>query len=186
MKRILVSVLGTRSRIARGLFTSVVINQNLLYATDTNRNTVHVFYHDSGWKLRNKIKLQFKINGWTVTLRVKHDHLICSNLSWAHEVIRVYALDGSLVQTFGNRGSGGEGEFYFPFVADADVDGSVLITDCYNNRLQVMSEQGEFSVLQLQWPVSKPRGAMFFNNQLYVTSWSKQTLCKYMPNSLLN
>ena len=61
-------------------------------------------------------------------------------------------------------------QFYRPIISDDDDDGSVLIADYYNDRLQVMSEQGEFSVLQLQPPAKWPRSAVLFNNQLYISS----------------
>ena len=82
----------------------------------------------------------------------------------------VYSLSGELLQTYGARGSRDAGQFDHPYICADDDDGSVLIADWNNDRLQVMSEQGEFSVLQLQPPVSRPLGAVLFNNQLYVVS----------------
>ena len=66
-----------------------------------------------------------------------------------------------------------------PYICADDDDGSVLIAGYINGRLQVMSEQGEFSVLQLQPPVSGPRIAVLFNNQLYVAKFDG-SLHKYM------
>ena len=63
--------------------------------------------------------------------------------------------------------------------SDDDDDCSVLIVDWGNDRLQVMSEQGEFTVLQLQPPVSRPRSAVLFKNNLIVASIDKFQIHKY-------
>ena len=75
-----------------------------------------------------------------------------------------------MLQTYGRSGRGDAGQLSSPVISNDDDDGSVLIADRDNNRLQVMSEQGEFSVLQLQPSVSEPRSAALFDNRLYVTS----------------
>ena len=82
-------------------------------------------------------------------------------------------------QTHGAYGSGDAGQFSWPYVCYADDDGNVLIADCYNERLQVMNKQGEFSVLRLQPYVSQPRSAVLFKGHLYVTSFDKKTVSKY-------
>ena len=138
-------LLGVRIKIVKGYFTSVVIHQNLLYAAETNENTVYVFYCDSNWKVKNKINLHFQMNRWTVTLCVRDDRLICSSGSWLGDMIQVYTLKGRFLQTYGTRGSGEAGQFRRPYICDAVDAGSVLIADCYNGKLQVLSEQGEFS-----------------------------------------
>ena len=84
-----------------------------------------------------------------------------------------------MLQTYGTPGRSDVGQLDCPFISGDDDDGSVLIADWGNNRLQVMSEQGEFSVLQLQPPVSRPRSAVLFNNNLYVTSYDKKAIYKY-------
>ena len=66
------------------------------------------------------------------------------------------------------------------YICDDDDDGSVLIVDNGNHRFQVMSEQGEFSVLQLQPPVAFSSSAVLFNNQLYVKSAWSNTISKFI------
>ena len=75
------------------------------------------------------------------------------------------------MQIHGPYRRGDTGQLSGPVISDNDDDGSVLIADHCRNGLQVMSEQGEFSVLQLQPPVSRPRSAVLWKDQLYVTSW---------------
>ena len=84
-----------------------------------------------------------------------------------------------MLQTYGTRGRGDEDKLNCPFIGDDDDDGSVLIVEYHINRLLVMSEQGEIGVLQLQPPVSGPRSAVLFNNQLYVTSWDDEAIYRY-------
>ena len=93
--------------------------------------------------------------------------------------MKVYSLSGELLQTYGARGGGDAAKLNGPFIGDDDDDGSVLIADYGNDRLQVMSEQGEFSVLQLQPPISQPCSAMLFNKQLYVISEDDNLIYKY-------
>ena len=66
-----------------------------------------------------------------------------------------------------------------PAVCDVDDDGRTLIVDIGNDRLQVMSEQGEFSVLQLQPPVTGPSAAVLLNDCLYLVSHYNRSIHKY-------
>ena len=99
------------------------------------------------------------------------------------DTVQVHSLRGELLQTHVAPGRRGAGQSKNRYICDDDDDGSVLIADCGNNRLQVMSEQGEFNVLQLKPPVSVPRSAVLFNNQLYLTSGTafshNDSICKY-------
>ena len=113
----------------------------------------------------------------TIKLRVINNDVICS--SGTNSEIHAYSLNGELLQAHGTPGSGEAGRFSKPYICDVDTAGSVLIADRDNNRLQVMSEQGEFRVLELQPEVSKPVSAVLFNGHLYVTSGDKKTIRKY-------
>ena len=117
------------------------------------------------------------MKGPTLTLSVSKNQLKCC--SFGSGIIKVYSLSGELLQTYGTHGRGDAGQLNLPYISDDDDDGSVLIADCSDNILQVMSEQGEFSVLQLQPPVLDPRSAVLFNNHLYVTSDDEQKIYKY-------
>ena len=172
-------------RIASGLFTSVVVHQDQVFAAECSKNQTQVFQHNdaSSLKLINIrcIDHDFEEKDSILTLSISNNQLKCC--SWGDGIIKVYSLSGELLQTYGTSGSGDAGQFNCPFISDDDDDGSVLIADCGNNRLQVMSEQGEFNVLQLKPPVSVPRSAVLFNNQLYLTSGTafshNDSICKY-------
>ena len=62
------------------------------------------------------------------------------------------------------------GQFNDPFICSDDSEGSILIADYFNDRLQVMTAAGEFSRVPLDPPVVEPNGAVLFNDVLYVTS----------------
>ena len=130
----------------------------------------------AGWAPTTTIAHDFNNKGDVLTLSISNNQLKCG--SSTDGVIKVYSLSGELLQTYGTSGVGDAGQF----ICNDDDDGSVLITD--NDRLQVMSEQGEFSVLQLQPPVPGPRSAVLFNNHIYVTSTRPSTtIYKYTCTS---
>ena len=125
------------------------------------------------------MKLGFSKNkdGGKINLCARNDRLTCS--SSAHNEIQVYSLTGEFLQAHGRPGSGEAGRLDSLRICYVDTAGSVLIADCGNDRLQVMSEQGEFAVLDLQPEVSRPLSAMIFSGHLYVTLYSKCTVHKY-------
>ena len=169
--------------IAPGRFTSVVVHRDQVYAADSKKSQTQVFQRNDimspRWIKIRSIDHDFNLKGFTLTLSISNNQLKCC--SAGDGIIKVYSLSGELLQTYGKQGCGDAGQLQCPFISDDDDDGSVLIADQGNNRLQVMSEQGEFSVLQLQPPVSEPRNAVLFNNQLYVMSDSyiNYKVCKY-------
>ena len=168
------------SEIASGDFASVVVHQDQVYAADVKKNQVQVFRHNDTASPPRWIKLTCIDHDFKkryLTLSISNNQLKCC--ATIEGVIKVYSLSGELLQTYGTRGRGGAGQLRRPYISDDDDDGSVLIADKFNNRLQVMSEQGEFSVLQLQPPISRPCSAVLFNNQLYVTSWDDAVITKY-------
>ena len=163
---------GELDFIASGRFTSVVVHQDLVYAAECRDNQTRVLQLEVGtsssphWRQLRSIDHDFASKSQTLTLSINSNQLKCC--PWAENSIKVYSLSGELLQTYGTLGRADAGQLYSPCISDDD--GSVLIADCGNNRLQVMSEQGEFSVLQLQSPVPQPCSAVLFNNNLYVTS----------------
>ena len=128
-----------------------------------------------GWLQLRSIDHDLDDGYYTLTLSISNNQLKCC--SAGDGTVKVYSLSGELLQTYGTTGRGDAGQLTYPYISDND--GCVLIADHYNDRLQVMSEQGEFSVLQLQPPVSRPRCAVLFGNQLYVTSEDGNAIYKY-------
>ena len=169
--------------IVNGSFTSVVIHQDQVYAADCENNQTQVFQHNdtssTRWTQTRFIDHDFEQKGSSLTLSISNNQL--KSCSFGDGSIKVYSLSGELLQTYGTPGRADAGQLYSPCISDDD--GSVLIADCGNNRLQVMSEQGEFSVLQLQPPVTSPLRAVLFKNHIYVTS-PPSTIIKYKSSHI--
>ena len=166
------------TRLQTGLFSGVVFHRTQLYGAECYRNEIHVFdYSQSALIQTRTVKLRFSAIGGTLRLRAGNNRLTCSNT--AHHEILVYSLSGKFLQAFSRQGSGDAGRLGSPIICDVDIEGSVLIADFDNNRLQVMSEQGEFRVLDLQPQVSQPESAVIFSGDLYVTSYKECTVYKY-------
>lgn len=70
-----------------------------------------------------------------------------------------------LLQTFGTR----EG-LERPFICSDVGNGRVLIADQVRDRLQVMTERGQFNTVPLQPPVSELFCAVVLDDHLYVAS----------------
>ena len=180
-------VAANAGRIVSGCFTSVVVHQDKIYAANSKQCQTQAFRYkktprwirigSTGWTKLKSIDHDFSARGSCLTLSISNNQLKCC--SAGDDIIKVYSLSGEWLQTYGTHGSGAAGQFNCPYISDDDGDGSVLIADYGNDRLQVMSEQGEFSVLQLQPPVLDPRSAVLFNNHLYVTSDDEQKIYKY-------
>ena len=160
-----------------------MVHQDQVYEADfIGNNQTRVFQlnrSDSlpGWCEQRSVDHDFGTEKNFLTLSISNNQLNCCSAENA--IIKVYSLNGELLQTYGAQGRGDACQLYCPFISDDDDDGSVLIADYGNNRLQVMSKQGQFSVLQLQPPVSRPRSAVLFKNHLYVTSEHDKRIYKY-------
>ena len=165
------------SIITSGRFTSVVVvHRDQVYAADCEQNQTQVFQHNdtassksaaaATWTKLRTIDHEFHNKFW-ITISISNNQLKCC--SAGDHIIKVYSLQsGELLRKNSTRGSAESNQLYCPFISDDD--GSALIAGSIKDRLQVMSEQGEFTVLQLEPPVPVPRSAVLFNNCLYVTS----------------
>ena len=68
------------------------------------------------------------------------------------------------------------------YICAIDVAGTVLIADCDNSHLQLLSSNGQWSFLQLQAPVEMPRSAWIMNDvpmnsvkiRFILTKWSNK------------
>ena len=133
---------------------------------------------DDGWEPCVTIIL---VHGTTsdmyMTMAVANNKLyVCS----AHDnEVYVVTPYGEVMATHGSSGSRLAGELDCPFLCAVDSDESMLVADCKNHRLQVCDRTGQWSVLDLQPPVSYPTRAAISGNKLYVSSWWGQKLTMY-------
>jgi DNA-binding beta-propeller fold protein YncE len=63
--------------------------------------------------------------------------------SKAHRIVVYDLKSGNLVRTFGKRGTG-EGEFAFPTAIAVTKEGTLLVVDQINARVQALAEDGSF------------------------------------------
>ena len=113
----------------------------------------------------------------SVPLAVHGDQITCCSV-WENE-ITAYSLSGELLRTHSGFGDIGVSQFNHLTLCDVDDDDRALVIDYNNDRLQVMSGQGEFSVLQLAPPVAMPNRAVLFNDCLYLVSHYDRFIHKY-------
>ena len=168
------------SCIESGWFTSVVVHGDLIYAAAYNivtANKIYVLRHtDQLPKPWERIH-RFSVMRGNITLRVRKDQImVCSA---AKNRIAVYSMNGELECTYGKKGYSSSGHVYDPIICNDDDDGSVLIADRYNNRLQVMSPCRVFSIVMLEPSVQWPVGAALYENSLFVTSSAAKIIYKY-------
>lgn len=157
--------------------TNVATYQNRVYATHTTggRTDIHEYTFDVNWLGRHIVDMTSEA-GW-MTLSARGNDVTCC--STKNGKIGVLTTSGQLRHAYGEPGSGGAGHLSMATICDDDDDGSVLLADNGNGRLQVMSERGEFSVLRLQPPPPQPSAAVLFNNCLFVTSARSKAITKY-------
>lgn len=156
-------------------FTCVDTHYDEVYAL--SKKTVYVYKHSgSSWVevhkfdvTLNDISLSIRNNKIFTAQRISLCSMSAgfitvnqSNSKINDHKITVYSLSGELLQTHSVPGP------------DNTVGHSGAVAP------QVMSEKGEFSVLELQPPASQPRSAVLFNSNLYVLSSSNRIL-KYVP-----
>ena len=136
----------------------------------------HSSCDDSWVKVRS---FTVSLSGY-LSLSVKNNQIACS--SYHDHRIALYSLTGVLRHTFGSRGCGDAGLLNAPVIIDDDDDGSVLIADKWNRRVQLMTRGGEFHVFQLQPSPTSVRCCVLYKRHFYVMphSTSPQTpLFKY-------
>ena len=80
-----------------------------------------------------------------------------------------------LQKTHGGGPSEAAGEFNGPIICSVESDGSMLVADLFNHRLQVLNE-GEWHVLPLQ---PQPEDAVVTQQALYVAAWDKLIMSKF-------
>ena len=79
-------------------------------------------------------------------------------------------FESTVVTSYGKFGSKAPGELFQPRLGAVDDDGTLLIADEMNNRLQVVDKDSQWTVLDLEPPVLYPLGAVTSGQKLYVVS----------------
>ena len=153
--------------ISKGDFAAVVHHQGRCYAANRDTKTIYMFeqYADQ-WKQIYSFSINTK-NGDFISLGILNNLLyVCS---FNDNKIYAYTLSGDFQFTTGKYGKEAPGELSWSRIFDTNTSGTALISDYHNNRLQVLSASGQWSIVQLDPPVKSPLGACLVNDTLYVS-----------------
>ena len=163
-------------QIITGHFTGVVRHHNRYYAANIDTTTIHVYEHTGEWKQCHSFSVNAeKYN--EITLCISNNLLyVCLS---GDNRIDIFSLDGHLRSSTDSNGDGGPRQLSCPFICATDDAGAALIADYSNNRLQLLSANGQWSIVQLQLPVEDPWGACLVNDTLYVNEWYNKSLHAY-------
>ena len=104
-----------------------------------------------------------------VTLAVGKDQLyVCSTLNGN---IQVISLENSTLMTpLGSKGKGGPSLLAEPRLSDIDRSGTLLVSDSGHDRLQTVTSDGEWEIVELNPTLENPRGAARIGRNLFTTS----------------
>ena len=171
-------VTGDRvKQIITGCFTGVVRHHNRYYAANCTTTTIHVYEHADAWKQRHSFSVNATKN-LIITLCMSNNCLYaCLSVD---NRIDIFSLDGHLRSSTGSCGDGAADQLSTPFICATDAAGAVLIADCDNNRLQLLTANGQWSLVQLQPHAVNPSGACIMNDTLYVNEYYKKSLHAYI------
>ena len=159
-------------KISSGAFSDGCKHAGLVYVASMYEPTIHV-YDPSTWsRIRTLFSACSCVKSYNHTLRVTS----CSITLACPGNDRIYVLDisGEQQQTHGKKGMA-VGEFSFPRLCSAESDGSMLVADHNNNRLQVFHD-GEWCVQQLQPQPFEPMDAVVTPHAIYVVTWDKKLI----------
>ena len=87
-----------------------------------------------------------------------------------------FSKDGTLIKTFGKKGSG-PGEFEQPHALAMDSKGRLFVGDRSNNRIQVLDQDGKF--LEEWRQFSRPSGIYIDkHDMIYVADWESESVAR--------
>ena len=163
-----------RHCIDEGEFTGVAEYDGALYAVDDD---IRVYEQAGGWKECRRIDLRCGFQVRTLSIQ---DNMIYACLCDDAKLV-AYSLSGDQMGSWGSMGMGkGEaGELSCPYLCMTGTGGAALIADKYNDRLQVLGADRQWSVVSLQPPVKGPRSALLHRGRLLVASYLDNTLYVY-------
>jgi DNA-binding beta-propeller fold protein YncE len=119
--------------------------QENVYVTETATRTVRV-YDKNGQFLRGIGKdLLVRPTGVVIDTPRQRLYVVDTGQTDSAEAhrVKVFDLEGHLIQQIGRRGDG-DGEFNFPTFANLDAQGRLYVVDSVNHRIEVFDPDGNF------------------------------------------
>ena len=154
-----------KCKIADGSFSDVCLEDGVLVAVEVNKCEVQVFKLVSGkWAVQSV----FKMKDGDKRLKTIHvqDRKVYVCYHWTHKIY-VYTFDGVYLDKYGNAQGTDLGQFYGPYVCGTGCEGSLIVCDSCNHRIQVRNAQGVWSALKLEG-ITMVRDVMVVSGKLYV------------------
>ena len=146
-----------------------------IYVTDRSHYCVQVF--------NSKGEFQFKFSeamGGPVGICFSGKKLIIAQ--WGKNYITAHDLEGKLIRKVGKKGSE-KGEFHSPWgVASCPVTKRVFVCERENNRVQILTDELEFSSLLGVGMLEEPRDVKLTQDDIYVLDASN--LCVHVFNQI--
>jgi len=141
-----VRTIGDQERYPLALPVGVALDgEENVYVSDTGTRTVRV-YDKSGRFLRGIGKESLvRPTGVAIDAGRQRLYVVDTGQNGTPEAhrVKVFDLEGHLLQQIGQRGDG-DGEFNFPTFASVDMQGRLYVVDSVNNRIQVFDPDGKF------------------------------------------
>ena len=120
---------------------SVITHPDLLLLADFSKGEIFSYNVTSHNK---KVHLTGLGGPSSVSFMTYNSHLYYVVSEPFHHQVRVYNSSWGWYKTLGGTRGSGDGQFNFPFTAIGFIDGSVIMSDGFNNRVSLFTIQGKF------------------------------------------
>ena len=163
--------------IVHGDMADVTTLGDKVYALERNQKIVHVLQlkrQDNSLVVVKQVNLENMHANWLNAIVATSDSLYLSE--YCGHAITHFSTDSTAIEKFGIQGSG-IGELNYPVICGIDENGCLLITDQFNNRLQILNN-GTWTAMTVDG-LTNPVWAGFIKNTLYVSEGSSGKLKIY-------
>ena len=153
-----------------------------IYIADTDNNCVKVF--DSTGKYLFKFgdnEGKGKMD-WPLSVAICGDIIL---ISQGNSCIMNYQLNGKFISKIGKRGNG-ELEFFWPIGLTIDEsNGNIYVSDCHNNRIQILSQDFHFISQFGKDTLKSPLDVKLSKEYIFVLDVSNSCLHLFNYNHIL-
>ena len=166
----------------QGVFRSVHASGTHIVALEKRNkpgDLVHVFSTTDPPTLSHS----FCVNHTNAVSLMVHNQHVYVSASYGNTSVSVYTIQGELVSYYGKKGRTEPGHMDTPKLCGVDSDETLLIADCYNNRLQLMDTKGGFCVMD-GVDVGYPFDALIVGGDLFVLGY-KNSNCSIQAYKLV-